>query len=1046
MKKFISIIFLAVIFPALILTSCDNQKAGTFAVKFSWASDSEGKEVKPDVSTGEFFVTVRIYEWKEGVTFPGDIAANGKQLTQSEPAQMKATGTSIDFGDLSYGSRRFVVAEIRKGEELTNSVLFTGMSKLFELKAGKHTEVNVEMKLTPTPGVDEEGKRIDAELRIVDDNGNLRSYTSGNDLKVKLRLLNAVSFTHVYFANKEENLKTANGKSYKIGELKEIKDVDNGYELDGEWDLSFGLTTDEIAVLPELKVYARLENEYGTGLLVMAKIALDNQSPELTLGLNPAYTNGSKTITLNISANELITSDSLNVHASDGRLVFDCPPTKNESLSFTCTIETLDATLKDGDFTITVSAADQAGNVSEEKTVLTIDRESPELTFVAYKNGTEVDDTIYLKENDEFKVDLTLSKEPAETPVVRLGSAGINCEKTADLKYSCVAEIKKETFTEGISDLSVTYHDMAENQFSGIVISGIRLDYTVPVITIDINKNAFNSNDTIRITVTSSEELNGQPVVKIPELSMTLTSPAQISIFSWVYSVDPSSLNDFDYTVTAEGVDIVGLKGISSGYFSVDSSIPGLVSSSIDRTKAGLNKTYTIDFEITEPVTGGIPVVKANDIVLTNCVQNGSDKIFKCSRTVGAEETDSTVYAVIATLTDEAGNSRAVTLGSVMIDKTFPDAAGTAVLSIDAGSDCTLTQEQVTTLADGSTAYLTVQVSEKLAAGYTPVLTAKKTGALDIIFDLDTSNGLTYYFSYAFNEPTPTQEMIGEYTLELALKDEAGNEKTVVVTPDKPFQTTWSDPVLIVDQDVVSYTRSPWGRSKQYEIKDDKENVVYTIPANDYYEIGTSDLYAKTDRLPASAFTLDYGVATGAPAQLMAWDRDVNYLALAKNKPNGDGSWPRTRIYSYDSSEVFISAIDSSCRETEKVKILNVNWVASMNKKQASKPTANPHEYKTTRFFDARLGQAQRFLTEPEVYNPTDGLLTINTPTVFTATDYAWEQRSTGGTGKGLVYNEAREKLESAPWVREWNGANWTNLSNSPSTRDYSAFAYDIVR
>jgi hypothetical protein len=45
---------------------------------------------------------------------PGDIAANGKQLIQSDPAQMKVTGTSIDFGDLSYGKRRFVVAEIRK--------------------------------------------------------------------------------------------------------------------------------------------------------------------------------------------------------------------------------------------------------------------------------------------------------------------------------------------------------------------------------------------------------------------------------------------------------------------------------------------------------------------------------------------------------------------------------------------------------------------------------------------------------------------------------------------------------------------------------------------------------------------------------------------------------------------------------------------------------------------------------------------------------------------------------------------------------------------
>jgi len=216
-----------------ILSSCDslNKEAGTFAVTFSWAKDEKGKDIKPDIASGEYYVTVRIYEWNEGVAFPGDIAANGKQLTQSDSTQMDVAGTSIDFDSLSYGNRRFVVAEIRKGADLTGGILFSGMSQLFDLKAGRHTEVNVEMNMTPTPGVDEEGNRIDAELRIVDDLGNLKGYTNGDDLKVKLRLIDAVSFTHIYFANKEENIKTANGKSYKIGELKKIEGVENGYEL-----------------------------------------------------------------------------------------------------------------------------------------------------------------------------------------------------------------------------------------------------------------------------------------------------------------------------------------------------------------------------------------------------------------------------------------------------------------------------------------------------------------------------------------------------------------------------------------------------------------------------------------------------------------------------------------------------------------------------------------------------------------------------------------------------------------------------------------------
>jgi hypothetical protein len=572
-KKLVLLVF--VFISLFAFNSCDafSQKGGTFAVKFSWEKDGEGNEIKPDIASGDFFVTVRIYEWAEGIAFPGDVAAHGRQIVQSDPTQMKEKGTSINFGDLNYGDRRFIVAEIRRGADLTGGILYTGMSQLFDFKVGKHTEVNVEMSLAPTPGVDEEGARIDAELRIVNDDGSLKGYLNKDDLSVKLRLLNAVSFTKVFIANKEEFIKTENGKEYQKSDLLALEEKD-GYEIKEKWGLASGLTADEIAVLPELKVYARVENEYGQGLLLMARIALDNQPPELTLGLNPAYTNGSKTITLNISANELIRHDTLNIQTTNDKLAFNCPaPTKNESLSFTCEIETLDAALKDGDYEITVTASDQAGNSVEDKTTLTVDRESPELTFTAYKNGTEVDDTIYLKENDEFKVELTLSKEPAETPVVKLGSAGINCEKTAELKCSCTAEINKETFTEGISDLSVSYHDMAENQFSGIIVSGIRLDYTppdivaVPVIRIikpedcplkDVGRATQGSG--IDVSFTVNENLKQIPVVRAyfesSEIEFGLSSQMG-DFFTFTRDMD-FDLTEGTYRLEIALIDIVG--------------------------------------------------------------------------------------------------------------------------------------------------------------------------------------------------------------------------------------------------------------------------------------------------------------------------------------------------------------------------------------------------------------------------------------------------------------------------------------------------------
>ncbi|HOW51117.1 MAG TPA: Ig-like domain repeat protein [bacterium] len=781
-------------------------------------------------------------------------------------------------------------------------------------------------------------------------------------------------------------------------------------------------------------------NPYAAPL--KAGIRLDYTAPTFTFTKNKATDyNATEQITLTITANETLSAVTIDGVAKN-------TDTITWNITGINTTETHE---------VKAGGTDLAGNIATEMVIgtYTVDADYPTAT---------ISDPTPERIAGGATATITLSNI-SETLVVTLNGDTALCEKSGD-NYEC-------TYTAAINGgdevktLVIAYTDNVGNTSS--ITKTVEIDRTPPSLTIDLNDDAFNANETIRITVTASEELDGLPVTEIPTAAMTLSSPTQISSFSWLYTLDPTLLDDDDdYTVRAAASDTVAWEDVAlSAPFSVDTSTPDLVPGQygVDRTKAGIGITYTVDFETTEPVVGidGVPIVKANGIVLTDCHQNGGDTIFQCTRTVGDEEIDSTVYSITAALTDAAGNSRTVTIGSIMADKTYPDAmTGTAILSIDAGPDCALPQDQVTTIANGSTAYLSVQVSEKLESDYTPVLTAKKE---DIVreFTLDSQNGLTYYFSYLYEEAIPTAAMIGEYTLELTLKDEAGNETTVTVDPDKPFQTAWNDPTLVVNQDLVTYTRSPWGRSAKYYIKDDDDNIVHTIYENDYYEIGTNDLYAKTDRLPAGAFSLQYDIApgettTGAPAQLRAWDRDGNYLALAKNKPNGDGSWPRMRIYSYDSSEVFISAIDSSCRETGTVKIQNVNWVASMNRKQASKPTANPHEYKTTRFFDARLGQAQRFLTEPEVYNPTDGLLTINTPTVFTATDYDWEIQSEQEVPMySAAYNRARGKVQRMhdQNIYERNGENWDLLGPWPGGGHYYSYseyyspfppyAYDIA-
>ena len=660
MKKNSVISVFLLILSALIFSSCDALKSdpGTFAVKFSWAKDEDGNSVKPDISTGEFYVTVRIYEWKEGIDFPGDIAANGKQLVQSDPAQMLETGTSIDFGDLSYGLRRFVVAEIRKGEELTGGILFSGMSTLFEFKSGKHTEVNVEMSMTPTPGVDEEGDRVDAELRIVDDNGNLRNYTSRKDLKVKLRLLDAVSFTKVYLANSEENLKTDNGKAYKISELGQLEEVENGYEVVEEWDLSLGLTSSEIATSPELKVYARLENEYGTGLLVMAKIALDNKSPNLTLGLNPSYANGSKAISLNISADELIRHDSIEITTTDTKLVFDCPaPENNESLSFNCEIETLDEMLKDGTYTVTVSAADQAGNISEEqKTYLEIDLTDPSISsFRILVNGYEPEGQIYLKENSYLSVDLNLSETPREGSILMtLGGKEIYCGNKARM-VACQDTITETLFpVESTFDLVFSYEDEAGNKYNEALSTGVRIDYTPPSLTFKKNKDAaYNATEHIVLSVTSDEQLS---MIKIDG---TEQSNEEIS-----WNITGSNTTG-THEVKAEARDLAGniFSEAVIGTYTVDAEYPDATVSAPD--PARISGTGTTTVTVSDP-TKEIANVKMNGV---DCEKEA--ELFRCSFSPPSGTGDE-IEPLSVSFSDLAGNSVIKTAGTVYVDRTLP--------------------------------------------------------------------------------------------------------------------------------------------------------------------------------------------------------------------------------------------------------------------------------------------------------------------------------------------------------------------------------------
>ena len=1031
MNKVVFIFFSFLFF--IMLTSCDSlsQKAGTFSVKFSWAKDEAGKEVKPDISQGEYYITVRIYEWKEGIAFPGDIAANGKQLIQSDPAQMKVTGTSIGFGDLSYGNRHFVVAEIREGAELTGGILFSGMSTLFDFKAGKHTEVNVEMSMTPTPGIDEEGNRIDAELRIVDETGNLRSYTSGTDLKVKLRLLNAVSFTKVYIANKEENLKTESGKLYDISELGEIADSENGYEINEEWDLSLGLTADEISVLPELKVYARLENEYGTGLLVMAKIALDSIGPDLTLGLNPSYSNGSKTITLNISANELIRHDSLNIETSNNKLAFDCPvPTNNESLSFTCTVETLDAALADGDYEITVTATDQAGNSSEEKTTLAVDREAPELTFIAYKNGTEVDDTIYLKENDEFKIELTLSKEPSGTPAVRLGNGKIDCERTDDLKYSCTADIKKVTYSEGISDLSVGYQDLAENQFNELIILGIAVDYTAP----QMASYLLDPQNAKEGTVVTSSVIFDEQVkdFAINDAGLGLSCSNEVGSLKYIcqHTIKSSKIEK-DYAVIITAKDMAGnpLKNGNIGSVLVDMTPPEItVDTCTVATRRAITKNgiaAATDGDIIE-ITLGInketeldsSISLGGKTLVENC-ETPSENCF--AYTVSGSDSEGYKFVGIDAV-DVAGNVYSETIDLenclAVFDFTGPVLASAVISRIP----------DYTPARDNTNKILSFSLNDPLTD---EVVTAR----INLFADEEISSSNLEITGFNFGSPVEVVDNYAQFSrmldsgtaegtkdLSVSWQDVLGNSATRAIDW-KMFVDKAEPGTEVIEMEKVLYTRKPWG---------------------------TDD----TGGVPKFSVAGEEAVTSDQISTVIAYS-DMG--AVIGNAAVSGGSFSIPNLVGGDLPEIYLNPVKKSGVKASGAGALvtEISWHATMGGKVPGSTLVNPHVFISEGQFNERM-----LLDFENIYEPINGgsekfiqtgkgaewkkqVDWVENPSLRKAHVMAYDN----ATGKIIMFGgDSSSNKNNETW--EWDGTKWT-LSNpiiSPSARHSSAMAYDSVR
>ena len=448
--------------------------------------------------------------------------------------------------------------------------------------------------------------------------------------------------------------------------------------------------------------------------------------------------------------------------------------------------------LAEGDYTVTVTVSDDAGNTSSVTATGNIDTTNPVVTV--NDNGLGNDDTPTLSGT---------STEAAGTlvSIIVIDSNGDTHNFTATVAADGSWQTDASVLPDGDYTITATITDGAGNV--GTDSGTGRIDTTPPLLTIN-NLGTVNT-DTPTISGTSSE-----PAGTVISLVVTDSSGNTLNLSAVVdgngdWSVTSPSLTNDNYTVVATVEDAAGNTATASESFTLDTSAPSIAIDVIGETNdptptitgttdAADGSTVTVVIDdgvnpvetLTTTVTGGVWFVTAN-----NALPEGS---FTVTATVTVNTIDGT-----ATRTGTVDlTAPSITINDINdTNDTTPTISGTTDAS--AGSLVTLTITDslgntqtvvATVLANGSWSVaastilaegtFTVTASVTDAAGNTG--TDNATGNVDITAPVVSIDAIA-----DSNDVTPV--ISGQSTgvpagtlVTLTITDSAGNVQTVTTT------------------------------------------------------------------------------------------------------------------------------------------------------------------------------------------------------------------------------------------------------------------------
>ena len=222
---------------------------------------------------------------------------------------------------------------------------------------------------------------------------------------------------------------------------------------------------------------------------------------------------------------------------------------------------------------------------------------------------------------------------------------------------------------------------------------------------------------------------------------------------------------------------------------------------------------------------------------------------------------------------------------------------------------------------------------------------------------------------------------------------------------------------LVIQQDQVSYIRSPIGNAAVETLEDANGNAGYTIPAGvAFFELGPPDGLDSDETLPGDTFEFSGGVEV---TQLRAWaeQEKQNLLGTARlDAPGGD--WLRTdlRLSSLDTPQVYVTGLDEAGNESDPVLVEN-GWFVGSTALPALR--TSPH---TTEFSSVPRPplSARRAPSFPGRADSPDAQAEI------ARAERAWEERR--------AVKAPRRVPNSTPWPTTAHGGAWCSLGASDNS------------